>query len=80
MKKKNKDFEEQVDKLEKELEQLKNGIMDIIKYRRFYESQEVVDQMVKFDQGISFKKLPTNPSNLPRGHVYNDNGTLKIKQ
>lgn len=81
------DLKKQVEELTKQNEELKDQL-DLImvqleqggKYTTEYENLEVFDKTIQLMSGLTMKRVPTNNTNLPVGRVWNDGGTLKIKQ
>lgn len=80
-------MDSRVTQLEKENKELKEKVEEIMvqleensKYRREYANLEVFDSEVQLRSGLTLKRITNSDTDLPVGRVWNDSGTLKIKQ
>lgn len=80
-------MDDKIRKLEQDNRELKQQVQDImvqlkenVKYERNYGGLDVYDNEVQFRSGVTLKRVPTLDTNLPIGRLWNDAGTLKIKQ
>jgi len=74
------DLVKQVDDLNKQVKLLEEQNQESQFSKRKYTQVEVFTDKVTFRKTIRFPKLPTTDTDLLVGELWNDSGTIKIKQ